>query len=238
MRHVWDFSPVWQYRHVIIDGMVTTLALSLVACALGALLGLFVAAPLVSRNVAMRLSATALVEGIRACPPLVLLIWTYYLVPVLFGVSFSALTTATVVFTIVFMAFAADVYRGSVIAIPKATFDSARSIGMSKRGIYRRVILPELLRRSLPTLNALAVSTLKMSSLASVIAVHELTYSAQLILIQRPRPFELYTATAAAYALLILPIVFALRWIEHQPWCSLNPTKHATYTPSGKELLT
>lgn len=238
MRHIWDFSPVWEHRGVILDGMAMTLALSLASCALGAVLGFVVAIALASRRRALRLTATIPVEAVRLCPPLVLLIWAYYLAPVLLGVSLSATSTAMIVFTVVFTAFAADVYRGSVEAIPRSTLDSARSIGMQQQLLYRRVIFPEVVRRSIPTLNALVVSTLKMSSLASIIAVHELTYSAQLILIRRPRPFELYTATAIAYMLLLIPLVFALRWLERLPWCSLNPISHAPRRPTGKELLT
>lgn len=236
MHHTWDFSPVWAYRAVILDGLVTTLGLTVISCGIGAVVGLLLALALIARASLLRITFTLLVEGVRACPPLVLLIWMYYLLPVLTGLALSAMATTLTVFTLVFAAFSADVYRGSMEAIPQATLDSARSIGMTRRLIAKRVILPELTRRSFPALNALIVSTLKMSSLASVIAVHELTYSAQLILTQRPRPFEIYTATAGAYATLVIPLVFVLRWIERQPWCSLNPTSHADRERYREEL--
>jgi polar amino acid transport system permease protein len=237
MNYTWDFSPIWEYRAVIGDGLVTTLVLTLFSCSLGALLGLLVSLALVSKAKGVRVVTTVSVEAIRACPPLVLLIWAYYLLPVLTGFALSAMATTAIVFILVFAAFSADVYRGSIETIPRATLDSARSLGMSKKLLSRRVLIPELARRSFPALNALVVSTLKMSSLASVIAVHELTYSAQLILAQRPRPFEIYTATAAAYAVLVIPLVFFLRWAERQPRLSLNPVSHDIGTTAAKELL-
>lgn len=237
MGHEWDFRPVWDYREVVLSGLATTFILTVISCGTGALGGLLLALGLVSRVEAAKRSTTILVEAVRACPPLVLLIWAYYLLPTLTGFSFSALTTTIIVFVVVFAAFSADVYRGSIESIPKATLDSARALGMNRKLVARRVLLPELARRSFPALNALIVSTLKMSSLASVIAVHELTYSAHLILIQRPRPFEIYTATAVAYAALVIPVVLVLRWIERQPWCSLNPASHVNYKQSAKEIL-
>ncbi len=204
-----------------------TFFLTLVSCALGAMLGLVIAIGLSSQHWSTRHSMTVVVELIRACPPLVLLIWAYYLMPAMTGIGLSSTSTTIIVFTAIFAAFSADIFRGSIESIPRATLDSGRALGMSKQLLIRRIFVPEVFRRSFPSVNSLIVSTLKMSSLASVIAVQELTYSAQLILAQRPRPFEIYTATAAAYCLVIFPIVFILRWVERQHWCSLNPTSHA-----------
>lgn len=227
MQVTWDFSPVWEYRAVIAHGLLTSFVLTLAACVAGTLAGLGLSLLLVAQRPHVRRCATAVVELLRACPPLVLLIWTYYLLPALTTFAPSSIATAFLVFTIVFAVFAADVFRGSIEAIPVATIDSARSLGMDRRLLARRVIIPEVARRSFPALNALVVSTLKMSSLASVIAVPELTYAAQLILAQRPRAFEIYTATAVAYAIAVLPTVVALRWLERLPTFALNPTSHA-----------
>ncbi len=97
---------------------------------------------------------------------------------------------------------------------------------MDRLTLLRRITIPEISRRSLPALNALSVGTLKMSSLASVIAVSELTYSAQWIITLRPKTLEVYTAVAVAYVVLIVPLVILLRYIEERPWCALNPVSH------------
>lgn len=204
-----------------------TLMLTFLSCVVGTLFGLAIALGLVRRNPSIRHPLTLFVEVARACPPLVLLIWAFYLVPTLSGVSLSATATAMLVFTVVFAVFAADVFRGAIEAIPRALLDSGRVLGMPRITLLRRIIVPEVFRRSLPALNGQAVGLLKMSSLASVISVHELTYSAQLILAQRPLPFEIYTVTAGAYCLLVLPMVLLLRWVERQAWCALNPSSHA-----------
>jgi len=226
MDHVWNFSPVWEYREAILDGLGMTFGITVVSSAFGTCLGLFVALGLVKNEAWTRRVLTGLVELIRACPPLVLLIWAYYLVPAVTGIGLSAVSTTIIVFTAVFGAFAADIFRGSITAIPRATLDSGRALGMKRTVLVTRIIVPEIFRRSFPALNGQLVGLLKMSSLASVISVPELTYSAQLILAQRPLPFEIYTAIAAAYCLVIFPIVWLLRWMERQHWCVLNPASH------------
>jgi len=221
--HNWDFSPVYQYSDAIIDGMVVTLLLTVSSCVVGTALAVPVGIGLKSSNRIVAASVTVLVEMIRALPPLVLLIWFYYLLPVITGVGISPFATAFVVFAISFAAFAADIFRGSIESISKGTKEAAMALGMTKSTFIRRVILQEVFRRSFPSLNSLAVGTLKMSSLASVIAVNELMYSATLILSERPRPFEVYTAIALAYLCLIVPIVFFFLFLERSKWFVFEP---------------
>jgi polar amino acid transport system permease protein len=225
MQHIWDFSPIWENFDAILDGLRVTFLLTLLSCSIGAVAGLGAAVGLTSKTWTSRL-LTAFVELIRACPPLVMLIWMYYLLPSMTGVGLSPFSTATIVFALTFAAFSADVFRGSIEAIPPQTLESGITLGMSRSTVIRRVLIPEVFRRSFPAVNALVVSTLKMSSLASVIAVNELTYNAALILQLRPRPFEVYTAIAVAYCSVILPIVFFLRWLERQPWLSIHPSSN------------
>jgi polar amino acid transport system permease protein len=228
MNHVWNYSPIWEYREAIIQGVGGTLMLTLLSCVIGTVLGLTLALALVRGRSWSKWAITVFIELFRACPPLVLLLWAYYLLPAVTGIGFSAMVTAVVSFTLVFACFAADIFRGAIESIPRATLDSGRAIGMRGTTLIRRIIVPEVFRRSLPALNAQTVGMLKMSSLASVIAVGELTYTAQLILVQRPLPFEIYTATAGIYVLMILPLVVLLRWVERQPWCAMNPVSHAS----------
>jgi polar amino acid transport system permease protein len=223
MPHVWDFSPVWDHFPVILEGLRVTFLLTLVSCAVGAVVGLVTSIGLTARRSLISVPITAVVELVRACPPLVMLIWAYYMLPTLTGVGFSSFATAAFVFAITFAAFSADIFRGSIEAIPPATRDSALALGMTRAMVLRRVVIPEVFRRSFPAVNALVVSTLKMSSLASVIAVGDLMYNASLILALRSRPFEIYTAIAAAYIVVIFPIVFALRWLESRPWSAVFP---------------
>lgn len=226
MNYTWDFSPVWEHRATIVNGAVTTFTLTILTCGAGTVLAIPTALGLTSARTWLQLPVTTIVELWRACPPLVLLLWAYYLLPVATGYGFSAYTTAVICFTAIFACFAADIFRGAILSIPRMTFDSGRALGMNRLTLFKRITVPEVFRRSLPALNALSVGTLKMSSLASVISVAELTYSAQWIITLRPKTLEIYTAAAVAYVILIVPLVVLLRYIEESPWCALNPVSN------------
>jgi polar amino acid transport system permease protein len=226
VNYAWNFAPVWEHWRAILNGATTTLTLTVLTCVAGTALGIPIALGLASRRLWLRFSSTVAVELCRACPPLVLLLWAYYVLPVMTGHGFSAYITAVICFTAIFASFAADIFRGAIGSIPRATLDSGRALGMDRFTLFKRVTIPEVFRRSLPALNALCVGTLKMSSLASVIAVAELTYSAQWIITVRPKSLEIYTAAAIAYIALIIPLVLLLRFIEGRSWCAVNPISH------------
>jgi polar amino acid transport system permease protein len=220
----WDFSPVWQYADVLAYGLGMTFVVTLISSVVGLSLGIVISLLLSSRNLPTARFVTAATEFIRACPPIALLLWVYFGLPGLTNIAPSSFMTAVIVFSIYYAAFAGDILRSSIAAIPPGAVRSFAALGMSKHQVIRRFIVPDTIRRSFGALNALTVSNLKMSSLASVIALQELTYSATLILTQRPRPFEIYTAMALGYIVVIIPIVAALRSAERSKYFSYAPT--------------
>lgn len=223
-----NFEALAPFTDSILLGLIYTLVLTIVPTIFGTVIGLLLA-PLLNKT---KTSAsfwlvTSVVEIIRAVPPLVWLVWVYFALPMLLDIRLNALTAALVVFAAYYSAFAADIFRGAIAAIPQATIDSALALGMNSKTLLRRVTLTEIFRRSFAALNGQTIGLLKMSSLASVIAVPELTYSFQIILVKRPLPFEVYTGMALAYILLIFPIVWILRRIEASRSFQLNPVSGA-----------
>lgn len=212
----------------IVNGLKVTLYLTMVSVILGTVFGMALSTCLdKSRSTFLRYPATVFVEVVRAVPPLVWLIWVYFVLPLLINVRLDATFSAGIVFTVIYAAFSADVFRGARDAIPRGTTESALALGMDDQQIHRRVIITEIIRRSFPALNGQAVGLLKMSSLASVIAVPELTYAFQIIISRRPIPFEVYTGMALAYCAVIFPLVWLLRYIEAQEHFTLEPKSHA-----------
>lgn len=217
--------PFWDS---IARGLIYTILLTVIPTVVGSALGVLLAMLLATgRHSPAFWLVTALVEVIRGVPPLVWLVWVYFALPILLDIRFDALTAALLVFTAIYAAFSADIFRGAIAAIPKSTVDSALALGMTRGVVARRVTLTEVMRRSFAALNGQTVGLLKMSSLASIIAVPELTYSFQLILIRRPAPFEIYTGMAAAYCALVFPTVWFLRRIESSRHFTLNPVSGA-----------
>jgi len=218
----WDFSVVWQNQGALLSGLWVTIHLSVLSGGLGTILAFPAAIAAESHFKPLRAFTITALEILRSIPLPLKLLWLFYGVPYLGGPALSPYMTALIVFTINFAAFVADVFRGAIRTVPQAQIDGAVVLGLTKNEIARRVLLPEIWRRSLPAWNGLFITLLKFSSIASIIAVPELLYTASLVLSERPKPFEVYTALIVMYAAVVIPISLLLRRLEHSRWFAVE----------------
>lgn len=223
MHYEWDFRVIWEYRNALLSGLAMSVILSTLSIVIGTMISIPVALALVSSNRWGRPIAAAIVLTVRSLPLLVALIFAHYLLPVVTGVNQPAFLTALIVFTANITAFAADVLRGGISAIPAEHTDAGTALGMTRPTIIRRIILPETFRRSLPALIALYISLFKYSSLASVISVAELLRTADLIVVERFKPLEIYLAVAGLYMAVIIPMGYAAQRLERGRAFNLFP---------------
>ena len=226
MNYQWDFSVVWAARGALWSGLKITFELTVFCIIVGTALALPLAIALASHNRFIRTVATALVEIIRALPILVLLILFYYVMPNLLGLSLSSFWTAAWVLAVNLCAFAADILRGGIDAIPQEHIEAAEALGMTRRQVIRRMIIPETIRRSIPGLTAMYITMFKFSTLASVISVGELLHSADSVIINTYKPLEIYTAVGLIYLAVIMPATYTARWLERRPWLTVSPGKY------------
>ncbi|HEX7241238.1 MAG TPA: amino acid ABC transporter permease [Longimicrobiaceae bacterium] len=155
-----------------------------------------------------------LIDVIRAIPLLLLMLTCYYGLPMIAGNSVSGFSAAAIAMTINLAAFVADLVRGAASAVSRGSIMAAQSLGMSRLLTWRRIVLPEVLREILPGLSLLYITMLKMSTLASAIAVYELLHSAEAVIQRTYRPLELYVTVCLLFVVLILPLAWAARRIE------------------------
>ena len=223
MSYRWDFSIVWQARHIFLAGTLVSLELTLFSIVIGTFLAVPLALGMLSHRQWLRLICRIIVELLRAVPLLVLIIWMYYVLPATLGLSLTAFWTAAIALALSLSAFAADILRGSIVSIPEAHLDAGRTIGMSKSLLIYRIVIPEAFRRAVPGLTAIYISAFKLSTLASVISVWELLYVSESIVLKYYKPLEVYTAVAALYAAVIIPATIFARRLEEHRYFSLAP---------------
>ena len=212
----WDWSIILQYRQVFIEGALTTLWLTLLVVVCGSLCGLLIGLMRRSTFPLFSVFAIAYIEIFRALPILVLLIWIYYVSPILIGVQFSPFITALIALSINLSAFVAETVRAAIESIPKNQFESGLTLGLSQTQTMFFIILPQALKNMLPNLLGLYVTQLKNSSLASVITVNELLHRSNAVISNTYRPLEVYTAVAVCYLLLILPLTILAGVVERR----------------------
>jgi len=210
----WDWNVVIQYKYVFIQGALVTLWLTFLVVIFGSILGILVGLVRRSKVPFIPTIAKIYIELFRAFPILVLLIWFYYVAPIILGIQFSPFWTAVVALSISLSAFVAETFRAAVESIPKNQFESGTTLGLSQMQTMFYIILPQAVKNMLPNLLGLYVEQLKNTSLASVIAVGEVLHQASTISSSTYRPLEVYSAVAVIYLILVIPFSLLADWIE------------------------
>ena len=198
----------------LIDGLYYTLALSLTAICISIIVGLLIALPGLSTSRAPRSINRVYVELIRSIPLLVLILWVYYGLPQVAGISISVFWAGVLALSISDSAFQAEIFRAGSQSINRGQYEAAASISLNYRDTMRYVILPQAIKRILPALGNQLVYMLKMSSLVSVIGMQELTRRANELVVTEYRPLEIYTILVLEYLVVILLVSAGVRWLE------------------------
>lgn len=210
----WDFGLIWRNREVFIQGGWITVQITALSIVFGTAGGSFLGLGRASKSPWVRLPVSAFVELFLALPVLVLLVWVYYCAPLFLGINLSGFWTAVLVLSLSLSAFVAEIVRAGLLAVPRGQVEAARVLGMTRLQALIWITVPQALRVITPPLLGMYISTLKLSSLASIIAVYELLHSAQNLIMNTYRPLEVYTTVAAVYLILILPFVLVTRHLE------------------------
>ena len=200
----------------LLSGLYYTILLSVTAIAISIVVGLVIALPGLARNPYMRSINRVYVELGRAVPILVLILWVYYGMPQLAGLSISVFWAGVIALALSDSAFEAEIFRAGIQSVAKGQYEAAHSISLNYTDTMRFVILPQAIRRVLPALGNQLVYMLKMSSLVSVIGMQELTRKANELVVTEYRPLEVYTILVLEYLVLILVVSAGVRWLERR----------------------
>jgi len=203
--YTWDFKVVADNFPILLRGVWLTVELWAVALVLGLMLGLLISLGPVSGKRWLRIPAIGYVEVFRNTPVLVQLIWFYYAFPIVLGQQLSPITAAIMGLTLNTSAYCAEIFRAGIESIAKGQWEAAKAIGMTRSMTLRRVILPQVGKRMLPAFTNRAIELAKVTSLASVLAVHEVMYQGRLLSSTYYRPLEILTVVALVYFVLIYP---------------------------------
>ena len=205
MDYTWDFKVVADNFPVLLRGVGLTVELWAVAFVLGMLLGLVISMGPLSHRRWLSLPAIGYVEVFRNTPVLIQLIWFYYAFPIVLGQQLSPVVAAILALTLNTSAYCAEIFRGGIESIARGQWEAAKALGMTRWASLRRIILPQVGRRMLPAFTNRAIELAKVTSLASVLAVHEIMYQGRLLSSTYYRPLEILTVVALVYFVLIYP---------------------------------
>jgi len=198
----------------LLRGFGTTLALSLLVIPLGLAGGLAVAVlPTLQRRWLSWIVA-AYVDFFRAFPPLVLLLFIYFGAPFL-GVDLPAIVAVAIGFLLNTSSYYGEIFRAGIESVPRGQWEAARSTGLTWAQTMVHVVVPQATRNVLPDLISNTLEVVKLTTLASVVAIPELLNAARnaQALTYNPTPIVL---AALIYLVALWPIVRLISRLEHK----------------------
>ena len=198
----------------LLSGMSVTIYISLISIIISMFLGFVVAIPSLAKNKFLTYINIGYVEIVRAVPLLVLILWVYYGLPIMTGLSFSPFVSGIIALAISESAFQAEIFRAGINSIKKSQWEAGSSLGLNFFKRLRLVILPQAIKNILPALGNQFVYVLKMSSLVSIIGIADLTRKANELVVTTYRPLEIYTFLILEYLVLILIVSYFVRKLE------------------------
>ncbi|MFF7177212.1 ABC transporter permease subunit [Streptomyces sp. NPDC008121] len=194
----WEVVGRYFTTGAVLDGLLLTLWLTGVVMVLGFLLGTPLAVMRLSGNPVLRTLSWGYVWIFRSTPLLVQLLFWFNigaLYPTLglgipYGPQFVSVQTvnllgptltAVIGLTLHEAAYAAEVVRGGILSVDSGQTEAAQALGLGRRRTLRRIVVPQAMRSIVPTAGNMLIGTLKGTSIVSVLAVHDLLYSVQLV---------------------------------------------------------
>jgi polar amino acid transport system permease protein len=211
-----NFNFVWKYADKLWWGLALSVQLAFVSILIGCVIGLALALAHSGGNRWTRGAVAAYVEFVRNVPLLLLVYLVFYGIPSAGGFAYDATTSFVATLAIYSGAYLVEVFRAGLDAVPKGVIDAGKAIGLTPWQRFVELRLPIMLRVVLPSLSNAFISLFKDTSLASVIAVPELTYGANWIKTNTFRQVEVWLVVWPIYLVTGWAILAALRQLERR----------------------
>lgn len=211
-NYEFDWSVIPDNIDVFLEGALLTLEISAISLLLSLPIGIIFGFGRISRNIGVRLIASTYVEIMRGVPLLVLLMFVYFGLGAIFGLS--SYWSAIVSLAVFEGAFLAEIFRSGIQSVPKGQMEAARSSGMSNFQAMRYIILPQAIRRTLPPAASQFIMLIKDSSLVSVIAGIDLTLKAKNLVSSSFRALEIWAFVAVIYFIMTFSLSLLIRYFE------------------------
>jgi polar amino acid transport system permease protein len=253
LHYKWDWGAVPQYLihfdpenrrwvpNMLLQGLLTTIRLSIWGTFLATILGTVMGLCRVSRSLFFQLLGRTYVELVRNLPPLVLVFIFYFFISsqimplvgvdvfmagypkairpiltLLFGSSsmFSAFLSAMVTLAVFEGAYITEIIRAGIQSIENGQWEASYALGLSRWQQMRHIILPQATQRVLPPLAGQFISTIKDSAIMSVISIQELTFQGMELMAATYLTFEIWITITIMYLVMALLLSLGVERLE------------------------
>lgn len=210
-----DFQSLWPYIPEFLSGMVTTIEITTLSTFLGLFLGTCLAAARTGKAKLLSGLAASYIEVIRNTPFIVQLFFIFFGLPTL-GIKLSAWQAGVIAMVVNLGAYSAEIIRSGIQATPKGQWEAGRTLGLTKRQIFIRIVLPPAFQKVYSAIVSQCIIVMLGSAVLSQISVEDLTFAANFVQSRSFLSFESYILTAALYLFLSIvmrQVFYALKRI-------------------------
>ncbi|MCR5669151.1 MAG: amino acid ABC transporter permease [Lachnospiraceae bacterium] len=204
-----------------LEGLWVSMRISLISVLISIILGLLVGALMTRRNPVIKIFTRIYLEIVRIMPQMVLLFLVFFGSTRVLGINIDAEISAIIVFSFWGTAEMADLVRSALISIPKHQYESAAALGLTERDTYVHIVIPQTIRRLIPTSINLITRMIKTTSLVMLIGVVEvLKVGQQIIEANRDTSpnaaFGVYLTVFILYFMACWPISMLAKYLERK----------------------
>ncbi|MGX5832493.1 ectoine/hydroxyectoine ABC transporter permease subunit EhuC [Mesorhizobium sp. 43Arga] len=203
------------YLQLILLGAVVTIEITVAGALVALPAALFAGLGRLSRVAAVRWVSTAYIEFFRGTSVIVQLFWVYFALP-LFGIRLSPFQAGSLALGLNVGAYAAEVVRAAVRAVPADQHEAALALNLSRGQTLRHIILPQAFVIMLPALGNAGIELLKATSVVSLISLADMTFNAQVVRMQTGQTAGPYLSILVLYFILASAIAWATRRLEQR----------------------
>ena len=202
----YDFSVITDHWQFLAYGVGVTLALAAFSGVTSIVAGFVIAVARLYGPRWLKPLVVLYIDSMRAIPVLVVLVWAFFALPIVAGITMPPFWAALLGLTIHLAAYAAEIFRAGIESVRPGQTRAALALGMSRAQIVRRIVLPQAVVRMLPAFGSLLSVTIKDTAIASVIAVPEFMRQSETVQGQTFQPIEVYTFAMLVYFVILFPI--------------------------------
>ncbi|MFZ5643621.1 MAG: ectoine/hydroxyectoine ABC transporter permease subunit EhuC [Bacillota bacterium] len=196
-------------------GVGVTLQLTVLSAILAFLLAFVVGLGRLSKYRLLRFLTTIYVEFFRGTSLLVQLFWAFFVLPH-FGLKLSAMQTGILVLGLNYGAYASEVVRSSILAVPRSQTEAGIALNMTSGQIMRLIILPQAFLSMLPSFGNLLIELLKGTALVSFITLSDLMFKGAQLRVATLRTIEVFSLVLIIYFFIAYPLTLAVRSLENR----------------------
>jgi polar amino acid transport system permease protein len=214
--YYFNWRPVFENLDLLLKGLALGIGMALFALAIGCALGLAGAFARAHGARPLRLAVAAYVEFVRNIPLLLILYFVYFGLPLIGLKLLDNLWSFVLALALYSAAYLVEIFRAGIEAVARSHLEAGRAIGLTRLQVARWITLPLMFRATLPSLGNTFISLFKDTSLASAIAVPELTYGAVRINVNTWRVIEVYAVVGLMYLATCYAIARLMRLMERR----------------------